>query len=208
MNLGHFSEGELCLPTRPVACKPHTTHGVDTSSTSSSVMSRGCEHCRFHRYVAIMESTPCWLWLGTFYSQASRPTYGQFWLDGRRVGAHRASYEIHVGPVPTGLDILHSCDTKACVNPAHLRPGTHAQNIREAFDKLPAGRFAGENNGRAKLDWPRVHAIRSASDRGESYASLSRQYGVSAPQIRGIVLRTKWPESKCPIHGALEEAVA
>lgn len=208
MTLHHFSEGKLCPATRGGGCVALPRRDVDLTSTSKRVMSRGCDHCRLHKYVVIMATTSCWLWTGTFYSQFGKPTYGQFWLDGRRIGAHRASYELHVGPVPASLDVLHSCDIKACVNPAHLRPGTHAENIQEAFAKLPPGYFGGENNGRAKLDWDRVHAIRAAVARGVSYASLSRQYGVSAPQIRGIALDLKWPESTCPVHGALVEAVA
>lgn len=209
MNLNHFSVGELCPLTYGAGCGVLPPVDVDTSATTTGVMSRGCDHCRFHKYVAI--TTDCWLWTGTFYTQFGKPTYGQSWLRGRRTGAHRVSYELHVGPVPAELDILHSCDVKACVNPAHLRPGTHSENIREAFAKLPPGHFAGENGGNARLTWDDVHAIRAARAAGALQPDLARQYGVHQVHISHIVRGRRWLESTCPIHGSVKvpaEAVA
>lgn len=158
---------------------------------------------RFMRYVRVTDT--CWLWTGSSYTQFGARTYGQFYLAGRRTSAHRASYILHRGAIPDGLDILHSCDVKACVNPDHLRPGTHQENIREAFDKLPAGHFAGENNGRARLTWDDVHAIRSIGGRT---IDLARRYGVLPQQISNIKHGRKWPESSCPVHGAEKAEVA
>lgn len=206
MTVNHFSEGELCPLTRGAGCEALSRIDVATSPTLLSVTSRGCNHCRFHKHVAIMTTTTCWLWTSTFYSQFGKPTYGQSWLHGRRTGAHRVSYELHVGPVPDGLDVLHSCDIKACVNPAHLRPGTHGENIREAFAKLPPGHFAGENGGNARLTWDDVHAIRTARAAGALQPALARQYGVHQVHISHIVRGKRWLESTCPAHGSLTAA--
>jgi len=61
--------------------------------------------------------------------------YGVIKVFGRFVGAHRFSYELHKGPVPDGMEILHSCDVKACINPDHLRAGSHAENMAEAGER-------------------------------------------------------------------------
>ena len=53
------------------------------------------------------------------------------------VRAHIISFEIHHGPVPEGMCVLHTCDNKPCTNPDHLYPGTRADNNR---DKLVRGR--------------------------------------------------------------------
>lgn len=54
---------------------------------------------------------------------------------GRCTGAHRFSYEVHKGRIPEGAHVLHSCDNPRCINPDHLSIGTHAQNMREAFER-------------------------------------------------------------------------
>lgn len=73
----------------------------------------------------------CWIWNGATYQNG----YGWLKAFGQVVSAHRLSFELHKGPIPKGMHILHSCDVKACVNPDHLRAGTHADNMKEAADR-------------------------------------------------------------------------
>lgn len=92
-------------------------------------------------------STPgCWQWLASTNPQG----YGMFWLAsaGRPVGAHRVAYELTVGPVPEGMEIDHLCRNRACVNPAHMEPVRHAENVR---------RGAGGTNNRGKDRCPSGH---------------------------------------------------
>lgn len=88
---------------------------------------------RFFAKVDVKSPDECWLWKGGRYGRH----YGAFCLDGEHMGAHRASWIIHNGPVPDGLDVLHTCDTPLCVNPRHLWVGTHTDNMR---DKCAKGR--------------------------------------------------------------------
>lgn len=87
----------------------------------------------------------CWEWNGSRHDCG----YGIFnalrlGFDGAR--AHRVMYELHVGPIPEGYEIRHSCDNPPCVNPAHLTPGTHLSNM---YDMTSRGRSprAYENRG-------------------------------------------------------------
>ena len=50
--------------------------------------------------------------------------------------SHRLAYELEIGPIPAGLEIDHLCRVRNCVNPAHLEPVTHAENIRRGTGPL------------------------------------------------------------------------
>ncbi len=83
---------------------------------------------RFMAKVRVNSETGCWDWTATT-TRKNNASYGQIWLDGKHVAAHRFAYERFVGTIPTGLVIDHLCETALCVNPAHLRATTHRVNI-------------------------------------------------------------------------------
>lgn len=39
------------------------------------------------------------------------------------------------GPVPKGMQVLHTCDNPPCCNPAHLFLGTQADNMKDKVNK-------------------------------------------------------------------------
>lgn len=78
----------------------------------------------------------CWIWQGR---PRGNNGYGSLKVDGALMPAHRFAYQAHVGPIPTGLFVLHRCDVPLCVNPAHLFLGTTQDN---SDDKVNKGRQA------------------------------------------------------------------
>lgn len=76
----------------------------------------------------------CWEW--TAFRDVNG--YGRFGVGSRTAGtarvmqAHRWAWEHLVGPVPPGLELDHLCGNKGCVNPDHLEPVAHDENMRRA----------------------------------------------------------------------------
>lgn len=77
----------------------------------------------------------CWLWRG----HCDRNGYGQFWLNGMAVGAHRASFALFNGRIHAGMEVDHLCDSTACVNPDHLCLKSKTENSRDGARRRWAG---------------------------------------------------------------------
>jgi len=72
----------------------------------------------------------CWVWTAGLVSNG----YGSFRLklNGERklALAHRLAYTLYKGPIPADLELDHLCKHRICVNPDHLEPVEHRENIR------------------------------------------------------------------------------
>ena len=75
--------------------------------------------------------TGCWLWTGW----VNHKGYGTLDLMGKSVRAHRLSWLLFNGPIPSGILVCHHCDIPCCINPAHLWLGTESQNRIDSFKK-------------------------------------------------------------------------
>lgn len=79
---------------------------------------------RHAHYTDQRQPDECWPWLASL----SPKGYGQLQDGTSNVAAHRVAYEMAHGPIPEGHQVHHTCETKACQNPAHLvamEPGAH-----------------------------------------------------------------------------------
>lgn len=85
----------------------------------------------------LIDQNGCWVWQGAFFNKPYGK-YGQIrvLVDGKSkiVKAHRESYKLYKGEIPTGLELDHLCHNTLCVNPAHLEPVTHLENMRRRKD--------------------------------------------------------------------------
>jgi hypothetical protein len=135
------------------------------------------EHC----------SRCCWLWKPT----SGKHGYGAFRLVLHRYifleSAHRYAYQVSHGPLLPGVFVLHRCDVRACVNPAHLWAGTHSDNMA---DKRKKGR------GRTKAHDPEltdehVRDIRYLRSVGMPRPLVSAIYQLHPDTVTRIVKRRR-----------------
>ena len=145
------------------------------------------DEIRFWNKVVVVNVGECWTWTAS----CSRDGYGKFGLHCRTVATHRIAYELCIGPIPDGICVLHHCDNRLCVNPAHLFLGTRTDNSNDRDKK---GRQArGETSGQAKLSDAHAIEIRIAyATRSYTQAELGRMYGVCGSAINQIVHRKQW----------------
>lgn len=143
------------------------------------------------RFLAKVDKLPnsCWLWVAVKNSDG----YGNFKFEGTMAKAHRISYQIYIEDIPKGYCVLHSCDTPACVNPAHLFVGTQQDNANDREAKGRGHDKAGEANGRAILTAFEVKKIRRLYPEGKhTQRELGKLFGISRVVVSKIVRRELW----------------
>jgi hypothetical protein len=76
-------------------------------------------------WAKVDKTATCWNWTGAVGTSG----YGNYYVDGKYVAAHRFSFESSRGvPIPDDTPIDHRCHNKICVRPDHLRIATPSQN--------------------------------------------------------------------------------
>jgi hypothetical protein len=132
----------------------------------------------------------CWLWQGCLHPDG----YGMFQARGANkafpVRAHRAAYALYTAPIAAGQLVLHRCDVRNCVNPAHLYLGTQQDNLDDAVVRNRTAK--GSRSSKSKLTDIEVQEIRRRSSLGETQVILGKAYGVSHNAIGRILNGRSW----------------
>lgn len=152
----------------------------------------------------------CWLWTGyrnpCGYGMLQRRS-----MSAKPLLAHRYSMYLAFGKMPS-LYVLHSCDTPACVNPAHLREGTAADNHKDAVERgrhRRPPRFLGDSHPRRRLSEVAVLEIRARLASGERHRDIAASYGVCRSAITAVSRGANWnlpyPKGEAVVTTPVEE---
>ena len=139
----------------------------------------------------------CWVWSGTRHYKG----YGTLNLrvDGKhtKVYAHRCMAEIMLErKLEMNEEPDHLCLNRACINPAHLFLGTHADNMQDMWAKgrgrCDAAGRRGSMNGNHRLTETQASEIQRRHRRGEPSRKLGAEFGVSKTLVLMISKGTVW----------------
>lgn len=135
----------------------------------------------------VKKTETCWLWTGAKWER-----YGKFFaVQNHPCAAHRFSYEMHFGPIPRGLGVMHSCDVTLCIRPQHLSLGTQLENMLDCKSK---GRIAsGSRKVISKLSEEIVSEMRQLYTSGQaSVLQLANRFGVTRGTAGMAVAGRTW----------------
>lgn len=117
--------------------------------------------------------------------------YGQLYVDGENVPAHRFAWERVNGPIPDGMHVCHRCDNPPCVNPDHLFLGTNTDNRRDSVLKERHAR--GDGHGLKKLGPDDVLEIRRIAASGaHTDSEIAAMFGIKQTQASRIISGKRW----------------
>ena len=125
----------------------------------------------------VVEPNGCWRWIKGITSVG----YGHFSIKSIYYQAHRLLYILRFGrDIPEGMFPDHLCRHRWCVNPDHLEPVTHQENIRRGAGTIvtPA----------------EVLMIRAEYAAGMSQRVIGRARGIDHSTVSRICTGDRWAD--------------
>lgn len=80
---------------------------------------------------SVVAGSNCWVWGG----YTNHDGYGRVRWKRKLTMVHRLMYTQYVGEIPLGFELDHLCRNRACVNPTHLEPVLHKENMRRGISR-------------------------------------------------------------------------
>jgi hypothetical protein len=148
---------------------------------------------QINRFLSLVDqaggTTSCWPWQGFI----GRTGYGLINIQGEDYKAHRVSYFLANGRIDDKLMVLHRCDVRSCVNPAHLFQGTAKDNSQDAVRKGRNAKTFGERHGNHKLTKRQVEEIRQlCQTRTMTQKNIAKRFGVCESTVYYVAIGERW----------------
>lgn len=140
-----------------------------TKLITINVTPGGCHECTSHMF--------------------NKDGYPVICINKKIIGLHRYIFQQNNPGIVLSPEtvIMHTCDNRKCINPAHLVAGTHSDNVNDRVNKKRSA--LGEHNGRSKLKKEDVVKIFYSK---LSQSELAKFFGVDKKLIREIKKRRIW----------------
>ena len=152
--------------------------------------SKNCSpQARIQKGSTIDPVTGCWNWNGGVNAKG----YAHLKYEMKMHRANRFSWAAFKGPIPDGLLVLHDCDNRLCVNPAHFFLGTARDNNEDRDRKGRHRSLSRAEHPLAKLTEKEVAEIRQST---ENRDVLSLRYGVNKSNISHIQNYRTWKSTQ------------
>lgn len=117
----------------------------------------------------------CWLWQAALMHKG----YGHMGVGKDVFRTNRLAWILYRGPIPKGLQVLHTCDNRACVNPAHLFLGTDQDNMD---DKVKKGRYG----PRLKITPEMWAELEPRLSGNETAKAIAKDFGLSTYYVQKV----------------------
>jgi len=130
----------------------------------------------------VEKTQTCWIWKGAKTSSG----YGVYTYKSKYMRAHRASYLMFKGEIPTYALVLHSCNVRDCVNPDHLHLGTPKSNMDEMVLRNRQKHLSGENHPFFKLSDSNIRNIKKMRNKKIPAKVIAKKYKISACYVYQI----------------------
>lgn len=211
-------------PSRSLSLRngPHNQHTTDMPTAAKTIPQlTEKDQKRFWSKIIKGTEPECWIWTGT----KNKPGYGSMRIGNGMFRANRIVMALSGFYLTPETQVMHDSpngDNPSCVNPSHLKIGTHLENMQDRerkgrgvvprgdnhhFRKNPSlaprgirnGKYTkpertprGERAGKAKLTTEKVIEMRIRHAAGETYSSLGRAFGISKVNANRAINRKTW----------------
>ena len=140
-------------------------------------------------YDMLIPNGDCLEWSGAI----AKTGYGVTRINKKTVKCHRLALELE-GINTTGWHVLHSCDNPPCCNPAHLRIGTHYENMKDMLERCSSTNIGkkGSSNILSIIDENDVIAIKERLKNGHRNCDIAIDYGISIQLVTEIKKGRRW----------------